>query len=136
MPCPTRQGHIKRDAPGYQDEFELQWRHYQACLQLLRLSPDQPSPELAELVTFVSQVAGRYPKLSSGFAPELISVLDEHHMLLEPSLRETMVKALILLRNRNEVRGGGEQEEGWVLGREQAAAHGGGSRHWHRRRPV
>ena len=95
------QGHIKRDAAGYQDEFELQWRHYNACLELLRLSPDQPSAELGELVSFVAHVAGCYPQQTASFAPELTAVLEEHHAAMDPALRLTLVKALILLRNKN-----------------------------------
>lgn len=102
-PLPS-QGHIKRDPPGYQDEFELQWRHFKACLDLLHLSPDQPSPGLGELVTFVSQVASCYPALTKSFTGDLMATLDQHHMLMEPVLRHTIVKALILIRNRGQVR--------------------------------
>ncbi|KAL6785625.1 hypothetical protein ACKKBF_B01005 [Auxenochlorella protothecoides x Auxenochlorella symbiontica] len=97
------QGHIKRDPPGYQDEFELQWRHFKACLDLLHLSPDQPSPGLGELVTFVAQVASCYPALTKSFTGDLMATLDQHHMLMEPVLRHTIVKALILIRNRGQL---------------------------------
>ncbi|RMZ53082.1 hypothetical protein APUTEX25_002491, partial [Auxenochlorella protothecoides] len=96
-------GHIKRDPPGYQDEFELQWRHFKACLDLLHLSPDQPSPGLGELVTFVAQVASCYPALTKSFTGDLMATLDQHHMLMEPVLRHTIVKALILIRNRGQL---------------------------------
>lgn len=50
------QGNIKRDPPGYEDEFQLQWRHYQACLQLFLLKPAQDGGEFADLVNFIAQV--------------------------------------------------------------------------------
>ena len=50
------------------------------------------------------QVSSRYPKETSDFAPELIKLLDTHYALLDPSLRRGLVKALILLRNKGQVR--------------------------------
>lgn len=67
----------------------------------MRLSPDQPSAELGELVSFVAHVAGCYPQQTASFAPDLTAVLEEHHAAMDPALRLTLVKALILLRNKN-----------------------------------
>ena len=54
------QGNIKRDPAGYADEFQLQWRHYKACLDLFLLKPDQSGSEFGELANFIAQVgAGR-----------------------------------------------------------------------------
>ena len=82
------QGDIKRDSDGYSDEFKLQvacfclaewgcsatglhnspdyalclsslqYRHYQASLDVFNLKPSKESREFAELVTFVAQVRG------------------------------------------------------------------------------
>ena len=42
----------------------------------------------------------------AGFAGELQTLLDTHYAVLEPTLRRTLVGALILMRNRGQVRGG------------------------------
>ena len=54
----TSQGNIKRDPAGYSDEFQLQWRHYKACLQLFLLKPSQDGSEFGDLVNFIAQVGG------------------------------------------------------------------------------
>ncbi|KAL4857462.1 hypothetical protein ACK3TF_002330 [Chlorella vulgaris] len=97
------QGNIKRDPAGYSDEFQMQWRHYKACLALFLLKPDQPGGEFSELVNFIAQVSNSYPQHTGGFAAEISELLDKHHAVLEPTLRQTLVKALILLRNRQQL---------------------------------
>jgi hypothetical protein len=34
----------------------LQYRHYEACLQIFQLNPTQDSKEFAEFITFIAQV--------------------------------------------------------------------------------
>jgi hypothetical protein len=36
--------------------LSLQYRHYQACLQIFQLNPTQDSKEFAEFITFIAQV--------------------------------------------------------------------------------
>ena len=50
------QGNIKRDPASYSDEFQLQWRHYKACLALFLLKPDQEGREFGDLINFIAQV--------------------------------------------------------------------------------
>lgn len=99
----TLQGNIKRDPLGYSDEFQLQWRHYKACLQLFLLKPSQDGSEFGDLANFIAQVSSSYPKFAEDFAKDLMELLDKHHAVLEPALRQTLVKALILLRNRQQL---------------------------------
>jgi hypothetical protein len=82
------QGNIKRDPAGYSDEFQMQWRHYKACLALFLLKPDQPGGEFSELVNFIAQVSNSYPQHTGGFAAEISELLDKHHAVLEPTLRQ------------------------------------------------
>ena len=49
------------------------------------------------------QVASCYPDQTKDFASELSDLLDKHYAVLNSSLRQTLVKALILLRNRKQV---------------------------------
>jgi len=51
-----------------------------------------------------AQVVGCYPKEVAGFAAELMRLLDTHHDVLDSALRQALVKALILLRNRGQAR--------------------------------
>eukprot|EP00882_Tetradesmus_deserticola_P021636 GHRQ01023421.1.p2 GENE.GHRQ01023421.1~~GHRQ01023421.1.p2 ORF type:complete len:426 (+),score=238.19 GHRQ01023421.1:262-1539(+) len=97
------QANIKRDPDGYKDEFALQYRHYKACLQLSQLKPSQDSKEFADCITFIAQVSKCYPSSSAGFAPELMQLLEEQQARLDAALRRSMVQALILLRNRNQL---------------------------------
>ena len=52
----------------------------------------------------IVQVTSCYPKETHDFAPELINLLDTHYAVLDPALRRGLVKALILLRNKGQVR--------------------------------
>ncbi|WIA17645.1 hypothetical protein OEZ85_014450 [Tetradesmus obliquus] len=97
------QANIKRDPDGYKDEFMLQYRHYQACLQLFQLKPSQDSKEFADCITFIAQVSKCYPTSTAGFAGELMCLLEEQQARLDAALRRSMVQALILLRNRNQL---------------------------------
>ncbi|KAF6262746.1 SDA1-domain-containing protein [Scenedesmus sp. NREL 46B-D3] len=81
----------------------LQYRHYQACLQLFQLKPSQDSKEFADCITFIAQVSKCYPTSSAGFAPALMQLLEEQQARLDAALRRAMVQALILLRNRNQL---------------------------------
>lgn len=51
----------------------------------------------------MSHVASCYPALTSDFSKQLISTLEEHHAAMESGLRLTLIKALILLRNKNQL---------------------------------
>lgn len=49
------------------------------------------------------QVSSCYPEQTAGFASEISDLLEKHYAVLNNGLRQTLVKALILLRNRNQV---------------------------------
>ncbi|PNH07174.1 Protein transport protein Sec31A [Tetrabaena socialis] len=46
---------IKKDPDGYKDEFMLQYRHYQALLEIFKLRPSKESREFGDLVLFMAQ---------------------------------------------------------------------------------
>lgn len=98
---PQLQNLIKRDPQSYLDEFLQQYRHYQSNVQIFKLQPDKPNKELAELVMFLAQVGHCYLEHMSTFPQDLSELLLAHHTMLEPDLRMTFCKALILLRNKN-----------------------------------
>ncbi|KAL6763683.1 SDA1-domain-containing protein [Haematococcus lacustris] len=98
----TLQANIKRDCEGYRDDFLLQYRHYQALLEVFNLKPSKECKEFGELATFIAQVAGSYLRTTAQFAPGLMQLLDTHYAVLDPHLRRTLVQvqSLILMRNR------------------------------------
>ncbi|XP_041054621.1 protein SDA1 homolog isoform X1 [Carcharodon carcharias] len=98
---PQLQNLIKRDPRSYTEEFTQQFHHYQSNVRIFKLQPDKPSKELSELVMFLAQVAHCYPTELANFAQELKDLLFSHHTVLDPDLRMTFCKALILLRNKN-----------------------------------
>ncbi|XP_077478524.1 protein SDA1 homolog [Stigmatopora argus] len=98
---PQLQNLIKRDPPSYVEEFLQQYRHYQSNVQIFKLQPDKSNKELAELVMFLAQVGHCYQQYLSTFPQELTELLLSHHTLVEPDLRMTFCKALILLRNKD-----------------------------------
>ncbi|XP_054612865.1 protein SDA1 homolog [Dunckerocampus dactyliophorus] len=98
---PQLQNLIKRDPQSYVDEFLQQYRHYQSNIQIFKLQPDKPNKELADLVTFLAQVGHCYLQHLSTFPQELTEILLSHHTVVEPDLRMTFCKALILLRNKD-----------------------------------
>ncbi|XP_054271250.1 protein SDA1 homolog [Macrosteles quadrilineatus] len=98
---PQLQNLIKRDPVSYKDEFMLQLRHYKSLLQVFWLNPNQVNKSLDELVMFIAQVAHCYPDVLSDYAQELINLLNTHNTVLDPAMRMTFCRALILLRNKN-----------------------------------
>uniref|UniRef100_A0A1A8L591 Protein SDA1 n=1 Tax=Nothobranchius pienaari TaxID=704102 RepID=A0A1A8L591_9TELE len=98
---PQLQNLIKRDPQSYVEEFLQQYRHYQSNVEIFKLQPDKPNKELADLVMFLSQVAHCYVEQLSAFPRELSDLLMSCHTVLEPDLRMTFCKALILLRNKD-----------------------------------
>uniref|UniRef100_A0A673Y896 Protein SDA1 n=1 Tax=Salmo trutta TaxID=8032 RepID=A0A673Y896_SALTR len=98
---PQLQNLIKRDPQSYTEEFLQQYRHYQSNVQIFKLQPDKPNKELADLVMFLAQVGHCYLQQLASFPQELTELLMNHHTVLEPDLRMTFCKALILLRNKD-----------------------------------
>ncbi|XP_036859202.2 protein SDA1 homolog isoform X1 [Manis javanica] len=112
---PQLQNLIKRDPPAYIEEFLQQYNHYKSNVEIFKLQPNKPSKELTELVMFMAQekkknfrrsfallqIGHCYPEHLSNFPQELKDLLSYNHTVLDPDLRMTFCKALILLRNKN-----------------------------------
>ncbi len=67
------------------------------------------------MVCHSPQVSKCYPRTTAAFAPELMALLEGQHAVLDAVLRRTMVQALILLRNRNQVGGGASRGHAHVI---------------------
>ncbi|XP_015675645.1 protein SDA1 homolog [Protobothrops mucrosquamatus] len=98
---PQLQNLIKRDPPSYTEEFLQQYRHYKSNVEIFKLQPAKPSKELGELVMFLAQVAHCYSEYLEDFPQQLKELLSYSHTVLDPDLRMTFCRALILLRNKN-----------------------------------
>uniref|UniRef100_A0A0K0DFI3 Protein SDA1 n=1 Tax=Angiostrongylus cantonensis TaxID=6313 RepID=A0A0K0DFI3_ANGCA len=96
---------IRRDPESYKEEFMEQFDHYLHTMKLLQLQPQQHRMELQPLlesVTFLSGLAKYFPGfylfLSSLFQS---SVLRDQGGGLDPHVRTSFCKALVLMRNQN-----------------------------------
>uniref|UniRef100_A0A8D2NQB7 Protein SDA1 n=1 Tax=Zosterops lateralis melanops TaxID=1220523 RepID=A0A8D2NQB7_ZOSLA len=98
---PQLQNLIKRDPTSYTEEFLQQYHHYQSHVEIFTFQPDKPSKDLEELLMFLAQVAHCYPEHMANFPQQLKELLSTYHTVLDPELRMTFCKALILLRNKN-----------------------------------
>ncbi|KAG8134292.1 hypothetical protein E2320_007414 [Naja naja] len=79
----------------------LPYRHYKSNVEIFKLQPAKPNKELGELVMFLAQVAHCYPEYLEDFPQQLKELLSYCHTVLDPDLRMTFCRALILLRNKN-----------------------------------
>uniref|UniRef100_A0A8C5LNY0 Protein SDA1 n=1 Tax=Leptobrachium leishanense TaxID=445787 RepID=A0A8C5LNY0_9ANUR len=98
---PQLQNLIKRDPGSYTEEFLQQYNHYRSNVEIFKLQPDKPNKELSTLVMFMAQTAHCYPRHLENFPQQLKSVLSSHHTVMDPDLRMTLCRALILLRNKD-----------------------------------
>ncbi|CAH2301491.1 SDA1 homolog [Pelobates cultripes] len=98
---PQLQNLIKRDSESYTEEFLQQYNHYLSNVEIFKLQPDKSNKELSTLVMFMAQTAHCYPRHLESFPQQLKSLLCSHHSVMDPDLRMTLCKALILLRNKD-----------------------------------
>ncbi|XP_052862991.1 protein SDA1 homolog isoform X2 [Anopheles cruzii] len=98
---PQLQNLIKRDPDSYRDEFLQQYHHFQSVLDIFRLEPDKENKSLCESIMFLAQVAQCYLEDMATFPQTLVDLLKTHSTTLDPEMRNTFCRALILLRNKN-----------------------------------
>lgn len=98
---PQLQNLIKRDAESYKEEFAQQLRHFKSTLQVFELKPDEFNASLDELVLFLAQVSKCYQEELEDFPQTLVQLLHKHSTVLDPDMRISLCRALILLRNKN-----------------------------------
>lgn len=82
----------------------LQYRHYEALLDIFKLKPTKDSgKEFGDLVLFLAQTVRCYPGETGAFTSQIMELLDTHYALLDSSLRKVLVQSLILMRNKSQV---------------------------------
>ncbi|EGZ09359.1 hypothetical protein PHYSODRAFT_564068 [Phytophthora sojae] len=97
---PQLQNMVKRDPVGYRTEFLMQLRHFESEYQLFLLQPTKESAHFGALVSFLSHVAKCYPVEMAALPEQVMALLRDNYLVLEPELRKTLVQSLMLLRNR------------------------------------
>lgn len=102
MSLPQLQNLMKKDPEAYEVEFQQQWKHFISQMEIFKLKPQKPHSSFGEQVMFLAHVAPSFPGKGEAFPGELIAALDEHYEVMHTSMRQVLVQALILLRNRNQ----------------------------------
>ncbi|KAI5304028.1 Severe Depolymerization of Actin [Ascosphaera pollenicola] len=95
---------IKKDPKSYLQDFRSQYLQYENYRDMYLLSPtttdDKGIISLRDLIVFIAHVADCYPEQTKTFPADLISLLKEHHAVLEQELTEKVVGGLCLLRKK------------------------------------
>ena len=96
----TLQNHIKRDPEAYSDEFLLQHKHYLAELEIFKLNPSSTAETFTALIGFLSHISSCYKQKLRDFPFQLVELLEEHADVLHSNVRQCIVQALFLMRNK------------------------------------
>lgn len=99
---PQLQNLMKKDPEAYKPEFEQQWSHFQSMMEMFKLKPQKPSQSFGEQVMFLGHVSPSFPNKGTALADLLIGALSEHFEVMHASMRQVLIQALILLRNRGQ----------------------------------
>lgn len=98
----TLQNIMKKDPEAYESEFLQQWSHFESMLEIFKLKPQKPHKSFCEQVMFLAHVVPSFPKKGNKLPNVLINSLNDHFQIMHPTMRQTLVSALILLRNRGQ----------------------------------
>ncbi|KAL2833536.1 SDA1-domain-containing protein [Aspergillus pseudoustus] len=102
---PNLQHKLRRDPKSYIEDFRAQHYQYESHREIFMAAPSSATDtgiiSLRELIDFIAHVADSYPDITKDFGQELIDMLTQHHLLLEPELREKIVGSLVLLRKKD-----------------------------------
>ncbi|OJJ87682.1 SDA1 family protein [Aspergillus glaucus CBS 516.65] len=102
---PNLQHKVRRDPKSYVEDFRAQHYQYESHREIFMAAPtaatDTGVISLRELIDFISHVADCYPDITKDFPQQLIDMLTQHHLVLEPELREKIVGSLVLLRKKD-----------------------------------
>ncbi|CAL1544405.1 unnamed protein product [Lymnaea stagnalis] len=97
---PQLQNLIKRDPISYKDEFLKQWQYFHNLMQTFQLQPSKYNERLDEMISFLAQVGHCYKDEVVDMPGQLCDILKNHSTVLDRTMRMTLVKALIMLRNK------------------------------------
>ncbi|GFO15983.1 protein sda1 homolog [Plakobranchus ocellatus] len=98
---PHLQNLMKRDPISYKDEFWKQWQYFHSLMQTFQLQPSKYNEKLDEMITFLAQVSHCYKEEVSQLPETLSNILKNHSTTLDRTMRMTLIKAVIMLRNKD-----------------------------------
>ncbi|OQD78537.1 hypothetical protein PENDEC_c001G01849 [Penicillium decumbens] len=102
---PNLQHKIRRDPKSYVEDFRAQHYQYESHREIFMAAPTSATDtgiiSLRDLIDFISHVADCYPDILKEFPQQLIDLLMQHHLVLEPELREKIVGSLVLLKKKD-----------------------------------
>ncbi|RAL16703.1 SDA1 family protein, partial [Aspergillus homomorphus CBS 101889] len=101
---PNLQHKIRRDPKSYIEDFRAQHYQYESHREIFMAAPSSATDtgiiSLRELIDFIAHVADCYPEITKDFPQQLMDILTQHHLILQPELREKIVGSLVLLRKK------------------------------------
>ncbi|KAJ5091168.1 hypothetical protein NUU61_006038 [Penicillium alfredii] len=90
---------------SYIEDFRAQHYQYESHREIFMAAPTSATDtgiiSLRDLIDFISHVADCYPEILKDFPQQLIDMLMQHHLVLEPDLREKLVGSLVLLKKKD-----------------------------------
>jgi len=90
---------------SYVEDFRAQHYQYESHREIFMAAPTSATDtgiiSLRDLIDFISHVADCYPDILKEFPQQLIDLLMQHHLVLEPELREKIVGSLVLLKKKD-----------------------------------
>ncbi|KAI8761553.1 protein SDA1 [Biomphalaria glabrata] len=97
---PNLQNLIKRDPISYKDEFLKQLQYYHNLMQTFQLQPAKFNERLDEMINFLAQISHCYKEETMNLPGQFSDLLKNHSTILDRTMRMTLVKAIIMLRNK------------------------------------
>lgn len=98
---PQLQNHIKKDHSAYEEEFKVQYRHYESVIQILMFNPSYFDKEFETLVVFLAHTCPYYKSHIKNFPEQLINLLRNYSTGLHRTSRMACCKALMILRSKS-----------------------------------
>lgn len=98
---PQLQNCIKRDPIAYEEEFQVQYRHYESVLQILMFNPAYFDKEFESLVMFLAHTCPCYKNQMRKFPEQLINLLRNYSTGLNRASRMSCCRALVVLRSKS-----------------------------------
>ncbi|KAG8413670.1 Severe Depolymerization of Actin [Metarhizium acridum] len=96
---------IRRDPKSYKDDFLRQWEQYESQREIFLTNPTGGTADSIEtfhnMIDLIAHVADCYPEETKTYPDDLKLILNEHHVVLHPDLRDKVVGSLVLLRRKD-----------------------------------
>eukprot|EP01100_Stratorugosa_tubuloviscum_P015154 TRINITY_DN850_c0_g4_i2.p1 TRINITY_DN850_c0_g4~~TRINITY_DN850_c0_g4_i2.p1 ORF type:complete len:820 (-),score=352.03 TRINITY_DN850_c0_g4_i2:134-2593(-) len=91
----------KRDPKSYKEDCLLQYHHFSTELQLFQIKVNANSKSFIEQISFFGHITPYFPNELSNFPNQILTLLEQNFLVLQPEIRLALVRSLIMLRNRN-----------------------------------